>query len=59
MELVQMESAFVMLDGQERSVTKEMIEYLDVFQIAQNMVPLIFHLDTVTVTVHGRDSFAT
>ena len=58
MGLVRMESAFVMLDGQGRSVTKRMIEYLDVFQIVLNMVPLISQLDTVAVMVPGPDSSA-
>ena len=59
MGLVQMESAFVMLDGLGRSVTRRMIEYLDVFQIVLSMVPLISQLDTVAVMVRGPDSSAT
>ena len=59
MGLVRMESAFVMSDGQGRSVTKGTIEYLDVFQIARSMVPLIYQLDTVNVTDRGPGFFAT
>ena len=52
-------SSFVMLDGLGRSVTRRMIEYLDVFQIVLSMVPLISQLDTVAVMVRGLDSSAT